>query len=168
MRPQTAERAYSLVRNAFIRGRRSRSEFAHLPCAGAKACSAAIGTLSGCHGLGIAAAPRRRSCGSPEVRITGSSAVHNTGKLSSSSAASRLRRSASSSTIKTARLCCTLPHRPAPPLSFRSNRHPIGAQAPPAVPRAGTKPRRRMFTVSRPQVSAGVASCGRAVRSSAS
>jgi hypothetical protein len=48
------------------------------------------------------------------------------------------------------------------PLTFRRDRHPTGAQAPPAVPEPGTNPRRRMSSVSRWLSSAGAALCGRA------
>src|SRR5947209_1467275 len=56
-----------------------------------------------------------------------------------------------------------LPHHRAPPLSVRRHRHVIGAPAPPAVPAAGTKQRRRRSFVTLPQVSAGVALFGRVI-----
>ena len=56
-----------------------------------------------------------------------------------------------------------LPHHRAPPLSVRRHRHVIGAPAPPAVPAAGTKQRRRISPVALPQVSAGVPLFGRVV-----
>src|SRR5215472_11950681 len=42
----------------------------------------------------------------------------------------------------------TLPPHRDPPPSFRCDRHPIGAQAPPDVPEEGKKPRQRMSSVS--------------------